>query len=247
MKSIVKFSLAALTLAFAFSSAAEKKLVVATDTAFVPFEFRQGNKYVGFDVELWDAIASQLNIDYTLKPMDFSGIIPALQTRNIDVAMAGITITEARKQAVDFSDGYYKSGLQVMVKASNDQIKSLDDLNGKVVAVKSGTGSVDYAKQHIRTKDLRQFPNIDNAYMELATGRADAVLHDTPNILYFIHTAGKGQFKAVGSSLEAQQYGIAFPKGSDTLREQVNSALKTLRENGTWNTLYKKWFGTEPE
>ncbi|WP_261641631.1 glutamine ABC transporter substrate-binding protein GlnH [Erwinia mallotivora] len=247
MKSIVKFSLAALTLAFAFSSAAEKKLVVATDTAFVPFEFRQGNKYVGFDVELWDAIASQLNIDYTLKPMDFSGIIPALQTRNIDVAMAGITITEARKQAVDFSDGYYKSGLQVMVKASNDQIKSLDDLNGKVVAVKSGTGSVDYAKQHIRTKDLRQFPNIDNAYMELATGRADAVLHDTPNILYFIHTAGKGQFKAVGSSLEAQQYGIAFPKGSDTLREQVNRALKTLRENGTWNTLYKKWFGTEPE
>lgn len=247
MKSIVKFSLAALTLAFAFSSAAEQKLVVATDTAFVPFEFRQGNKYVGFDVELWDAIASQLNIDYTLKPMDFSGIIPALQTRNIDVAMAGITITEARKQAVDFSDGYYKSGLQVMVKASNDQIKSLDDLNGKVVAVKSGTGSVDYAKQHIRTKDLRQFPNIDNAYMELATGRADAVLHDTPNILYFIHTAGKGQFKAVGSSLQAQQYGIAFPKGSDTLREQVNSALKTLRENGTWNTLYKKWFGTEPE
>ncbi|EXU73437.1 glutamine ABC transporter substrate-binding protein GlnH [Erwinia mallotivora] len=247
MKSIVKFSLAALTLAFAFSSAAEKKLVVATDTAFVPFEFRQGNKYVGFDVELWDAIASQLNIDYTLKPMDFSGIIPALQTRNIDVAMAGITITEARKQAVDFSDGYYKSGLQVMVKASNDQIKNLDDLNGKVVAVKSGTGSVEYAKQHIRTKDLRQFPNIDNAYMELATGRADAVLHDTPNILYFIHTAGKGQFKAVGSSLEAQQYGIAFPKGSDTLREQVNSALKTLRENGTWNTLYKKWFGTEPE
>ncbi|MFC0139425.1 glutamine ABC transporter substrate-binding protein GlnH [Erwinia mallotivora] len=247
MKSIVKFSLAALTLACAFSSAAEKKLVVATDTAFVPFEFRQGNKYVGFDVDLWDAIARQLNIDYTLKPMDFSGIIPALQTRNIDVAMAGITITEARKRAVDFSDGYYKSGLQVMVKASNDQIKSLDDLNGKVVAVKSGTGSVDYAKQHIRTKDLRQFPNIDNAYMELATGRADAVLHDTPNILYFIHTAGKGQFKAVGSSLEAQHYGIAFPKGSNTLREQVNSALKTLRENGTYNTLYKKWFGTEPE
>lgn len=248
MKSIVKFSLAALTLAFAVSStAAEKKLVVATDTAFVPFEFKQGDKYVGFDVELWAAIAKQLNIDYTLKPMDFSGIIPALQTRNIDLALAGITITPEREKAIEFSDGYYKSGLMVMVKANNDSIKSIADLDGKVVAVKSGTGSVDYAKEHIKAKDLRQFPNIDNAYMELGTNRADAVLHDTPNILYFIHTAGKGQFKAVGESLSAQQYGIAFPKGSDELREKVNSALKTLREDGTYNTIYKKWFGADPK
>lgn len=241
MKSLVKFSLAALTLAFAVSStAAEKKLVVATDTAFVPFEFKQGNQYVGFDVDLWAAIAKELKIDYTLKPMDFSGIIPGLQTRNVDLALAGITITEERKKAIDFSDGYYKSGLLVMVKANNDQIKGINDLTGKVVAVKSGTGSVDYAKQHIKSKDLRQFPNIDNAYMELGTNRADAVLHDTPNILYFINTAGKGQFKAVGESIEAQQYGIAFPKGSDELREKVNGALKTLRENGTYNTQDRK-------
>ncbi len=105
--------------------------------------------------------------------------------------------------------------------------------------MKSGTGSVDYAKANIKTKDLRQFPNIDNAYMELGTNRADAVLHDTPNILYFIKTAGNGQFKAVGDSLEAQQYGIAFPKGSDELRDKVNGALKTLRENGTYNEIYK--------
>jgi glutamine transport system substrate-binding protein len=248
MKSIVKFSLAALTLAFAVSStAAEKKLVVATDTAFVPFEFKQGNEYVGFDVDLWAAIAKQLNIEYTLKPMDFSGIIPALQTRNIDLALAGITITPEREKAIEFSDGYYKSGLLVMVKANNDKIKSIADLDGKVVAVKSGTGSVDYAKEHIKSKELHQFPNIDNAYMELGTNRADAVLHDTPNILYFINTAGKGQFKAVGESISAQQYGIAFPKGSDELREKVNGALKVLRENGTYNTLYKKWFGSEPK
>lgn len=106
---------------------------------------------------------------------------------------------------------------------------------------------MDYAKQHIKTKDLRQFPNIDNAYMELGTKRADAVLHDTPNILYFIKTAGAGKFKTVGDSLEAQQYGIAFPKGSDELRVKVNGALKTLRENGTYNEIYKKWFGTEPK
>lgn len=87
-----------------------------------------------------------------------------------------------------------------MVKADNNDVKSVKDLDGKVVAVKSGTGSVDYAKANIKTKDLRQFPNIDNAYMELGTNRADAVLHDTPNILYFIKTAGNGKFKAVGDS-----------------------------------------------
>ena len=164
-----------------------------------------------------------------------------------NMALAGITITEERKKAIDFSDGYYKSGLLVMVKADNNDVKSVKDLDGKVVAVKSGTGSVDYAKANIKTKDLRQFPNIDNAYMELGTNRADAVLHDTPNILYFIKTAGNGKFKAVGDSLEAQQYGIAFPKGSDDLRNKVNGALKTLKENGTYNEIYKKWFGTEPK
>lgn len=248
MKSLIKVSVAALALAFSLSStAADKKLIVATDTAFVPFEFKQGDKYVGFDIDLWDAVAKELKLDYTFKPMDFSGIIPALQTKNIDLALAGITITEERKKAIEFSDGYYKSGLLVMVRENEKDIKGIDDLNGKVVAVKSGTGSVDYAKAHIKSKDLRQFPNIDNAYMELGTQRADAVLHDTPNILYFINTAGKGRFKAVGESIEAQQYGIAFPKGSDDLREKVNGALKTLRDNGTYNTIYKKWFGTEPK
>ncbi|WJV55384.1 glutamine ABC transporter substrate-binding protein GlnH [Pectobacteriaceae bacterium CE90] len=247
MKSLLKASIAALALAFSLSSqAADKTLIVATDTAFVPFEFKQGDKYVGFDIDLWDAIAKQLNLNYTLKPMDFSGIIPALQTRNIDLALAGITITENRKQAVDFSDGYYNSGLMVMVRSDNHDINGEKDLNGKILAVKSGTGSVDYAKANIKTKDLRQFPNIDNAYLELATHRADAVLHDTPNILYFIKTAGNGKFKAVGGSIKAQQYGIAFPKGSD-LREKVNGALKTLRENGTYAAIYKKWFGVEPK
>ncbi|PKH20915.1 glutamine ABC transporter substrate-binding protein GlnH [Enterobacterales bacterium CwR94] len=248
MKSALKFSLAALALAFAVSStAADKKLIVATDTAFVPFEFKQDGKYVGFDIDLWDAIAKELKLDYDLKPMDFAGIIPALQTKNIDLALAGITITDERKKAIDFSEGYYKSGLIVMVSEKNDTIKSVQDLDGKTVAVKSGTGSVDYAKANIKTKDLRQFPNIDNAYMELGTQRADAVLHDTPNILYFINTAGKGKFKTVGESLEAQQYGVAFPKGSDELREKVNGALKTLRDNGQYNVIYKKWFGTEPK
>jgi len=220
--------------------------LIATDTAFVPFEFKQGNEYVGFDIDLWAAIAKEMGVTYKLKPMDFNGIIPALQTRNVDAALAGITIKEERKQAIDFSDGYYDSGFLLMVKSDNDSIKSEKDIAGKSLAVKSGTSAADYAKANLKAKDLRQFPNIDNAYLELRTGRVDAAMHDTPNVLYYIKTAGEGQFKTVGEQMMAQQYGIGFPKGSD-LRERVNAALKKLRANGTYAKIYEKWFGTQPQ
>ncbi|MXP67510.1 glutamine ABC transporter substrate-binding protein GlnH [Pantoea sp. Aalb] len=247
IKLLSKILIAMCMLVTFLSYAAEKKLIIAIDTSFVPFEFRQGHKYVGFDIELWNAIAKEIKLKYILKPIDFNGIIPALQTKNVDLALAGLTITQERKKVIDFSDSYYTSGLLIMVRKDNNDIKNIKDLNGKIVAVKSGTSSADYVKQYIHTKKLRQFPNIDNAYMELSTKRADAVLHDTPNILYFIRTMGKNNFKTAGSSIEAQKYGIAFPKGSDKLRRKVNHALKILYKNGTYKTIYKKWFNSEPK
>ncbi|MDH4557073.1 glutamine ABC transporter substrate-binding protein GlnH [Pseudomonas sp. BN417] len=247
MKHLLKAALTALAIAATtHANATDNELLVATDTAFVPFEFKQGDQYVGFDIDLWAAIAKELGWKYQLKPMDFNGIIPALQTRNVDLALAGITIKEERKQAIDFSDGYYDSGFLLMVRSDNDAIKGEADVAGKTLAVKSGTSSADYAKANLKASDLRQFPNIDNAYLELRTGRVDAAMHDTPNVLYYIKTAGEGQVKAVGQQMMAQQYGIGFPKGSE-LREPVNGALKKLRENGTYAEIYRKWFGTDPQ
>ena len=114
------------------------QLVVAVDTAFVPFEFKQGDKYVGFDIDLWDAVAKELKLDYRLQPMDFNGILPALQTKNVDVALAGITIKDERKKVIDFSDGYYDSGFMIMVPA-NSKINGGEDLDGKQMAMKTGT------------------------------------------------------------------------------------------------------------
>lgn len=219
-------------------------LIVATDTAFVPFEFKQGDKYVGFDIDLWDAIAKEIGVTYKLQPMDFNGIIPALQTKNIDVALAGITIKDERKKAIDFSDGYYDSGFLLMVPASSN-IKDAAGLKGKSLAVKSGTSSFDYAKANMKETELRQFPNIDNAYLELQTGRVDAAMHDTPNVLYYVATAGKGKVKAVGAQMMAHQYGIGFPKGS-ALVPKVNAALAKIKADGRYNAIFKKWFGTEP-
>lgn len=221
-----------------------KQLLVATDTAFVPFEFKQDGKYTGFDIDLWEAIAKEAGLSYELRPMDFNGIIPGLQTRNLDVALAGITIRDDRKNVIDFSDPYYESGLAVMVGTSNNDIKTAADLDGKLVAVKIGTATVDYLKANVPNAKLKLFPNIDNAFLELATGRVEAVVHDTPNLQYFANTAGKGQVKVVGSLKSGDFYGIAFPKGSE-LVPVVNKALATLRENGQYDAIYQKWFGAK--
>ena len=222
----------------------QKPLVVACDTAFVPFEFKQGDKYVGFDIDLWDAIAKDMGVSYKLQPMDFNGILPALQTQNVDVALAGITIKDERKKVIDFSDGYYNSGFMLMV-AANSSIKGVEDLKGKTLAIKTGTSAADYAKANFAGTELRQFPNIDNAYLELITKRVDAAMHDTPNVLYFAATAGKGKVKVVGTQMMAHQYGIGFPKGSP-LVPKVNAALAKMKKDGRYNAIYKKWFGVEP-
>jgi glutamine transport system substrate-binding protein len=246
MKKLVLRLLAAATLATSIvaPALAAEPLLVAVDTAFVPFEFKEGDKYVGFDIDLWDAIAKDLKLDYKLQPMDFNGILPALQTKNVDVALAGITIKEERKKVIDFSDGYYDSGFLLMVPTAS-KITGVADLKGKTLAIKTGTSAADYAKANFTSTELRQFPNIDNAYLELMTGRVDAAMHDTPNVLYYIATAGAGKAKAVGPQMLAQQYGIGFPKGSP-LVARVNGALAKIKADGRYAAIYRKWFKTEP-
>lgn len=236
--------LGAAALAFGIGSAQAATLVVATDTAFVPFEFKQGDSYVGFDIDMWDAIAKEIGVTYELRPMDFAGIIPALQTGQVDVALAGITIKPERQKVIDFSDGYYDSGLMLMVPADSP-IQSSADLAGKKLAVKTGTSSSDYAEENFKDTELRKFPNIDNAYLELRTGGVDAAMHDTPNVLYYVNTAGGGAVKAVGGQMMAHQYGIGFPKGSE-LTAKVNKALADMKADGRYDAIYVKWFGTTP-
>jgi glutamine transport system substrate-binding protein len=230
--------------AIAITTSHASELVVAVDAANVPFEFKKGDKYVGFDIDIWDAIAKELGATYKIQPMDFNGIIPALQTRQIDVGLASITIKEERKKVLDFSAPYYDSGFTLMVPV-NSAITGHDGLTGKTLAVKTGTAAVDYAKANFRNTDLRLFPNSDNAYLEVVTGRADAAMHDTPSVLYYIKVNGQKKVKAVGPQMMAQQYGIAFPKGS-ALKDKVDVALARIRTNGTYTVIYQKWFGAEP-
>ena len=181
-------------------AAQAKKLTVAIGLGFVPFEFKQNGKMVGFDVDLWDAVAKDLGSTYSIQSMDFNSIIPALQTGEADAAISTISINEARKKAIDFSESYYRSDLLFMVPV-NSRLRGAADIAGKTIAVKTGTTGYEYAKTHFPNALLHRFPNGENAYLEVITSRADASLQDKPNVLYFIKTNGRGLVKAV-SALE---------------------------------------------
>lgn len=225
----------------------EVVLQVGTDTSYVPFEFldQESGEYVGFDIDLLKAISEEAGFEYEIIPMDFTGIIPALQTKNLDMAIAGITIKPEREEVIDFSVPYYDAGTAILVRIDEEDIQSVADLKGKVVATKQGTSSYDYATKIDGLKDIVPFPNIDQAYMELEKGSADAVIFDLPNVQYYIKTNGKGKVKTISDLLEGQSFGIAFPKGS-LLKEKVDVALEALIENGTYEDLYVKWFAEAP-
>lgn len=221
-----------------------EKLIVAVDTSYVPFSYldSESGEYVGFDIDIIKALTEEAGVEYELKPMDFAGIIPALQTNNIDVGIAAMTINEERKEVVDFTDGYYDAGLYVLVREDETEINGVEDLVGKKVATKQGTVGYEYAVAIEGVGEVTPFPNIDQAYMELDKDSTDAVIFDSPNVAYYAATTGAGKVKVVGDILEGQEFGIAFPKGSEN-RKVFNEALKTIKENGKYDEIYAKWFG----
>ncbi|WP_243113753.1 basic amino acid ABC transporter substrate-binding protein [Desulfofundulus salinus] len=225
---------------------AKPKILVASDTAYAPFEFQdpKTGKYVGFDMDLIEAIAEVNNWDYEIRSMNFDGIVPALQSASVDLAISAMTITEKRKEQVNFSLPYYQSGQCVAVKASNNTIKGFDDLAGKKIGVQIATTGADEARK-IPGAKITDYNTINEAFMALKNGNVDAVVNDYPVTAYFIQQGNK-DVKIVGDLRTSEFYGIAVPKSKPDILEKVNSALKTLKENGNYAEIYKKWFGKEP-
>lgn len=229
---------------------AEEKatLRAVTDPSFVPFEMldRESGEMVGFDMDILAEVARRAGFQYRLRTMDFNGIIPALQTGNVDLAIAGITITEARDKIVDFSAPYYDSGLRMLVGADS-QVTTLDGLAGKRVATKIGSTSYDFLQKNLEGKanEIVPYPGSADMYMALMSGAVDAVFYDAPNVGYFAKTKGQDRVKAVGPLYEGQQYGIALLEGSPW-KQKVDQALAAMRADGTYATLYEKWFGKPP-
>ncbi len=240
---------ASLALTLAAGTASAETLRVVTDPSFVPFEMmdQETGEMIGFDMDIIAEVAKRAGFEYDLNTMDFNGIIPALQTGNVDIAIAGMTITEAREEIVDFSNPYYDSGLRLLVPKGNDDIKVLEDLEGKKIGSKIGSTSYDFLMKNLDDNSgVTPYPGSADMYLALMSGAVDAVFYDAPNVGYFARTKGSGKVETVGPMYEGQQYGIALKAGSEWL-DEVNAALASMMEDGTYKTIYEKWFGTLPE
>ncbi|PTR29595.1 basic amino acid ABC transporter substrate-binding protein [Pseudomonas sp. GV085] len=223
-------------------------LKVAADPSFLPFAFmdQKSQQMQGFDMDLMRALGPIAGYEVQVLPLDFAGIIPALQSGNVEASASSITITDARKKVIDFSMPYYDSGLQILVKESGQGISNFEDLKGKTVAALTGSTGYTFTQQTLGS-DVKLVPysTYATAFLALAAGSADAVVGDQPVIANYAANAGKGKAKVVGPLYHGEQYGIAFTKGSKWL-EPTNKALETVKANGTYATLYQKWFGTQP-
>lgn len=222
----------------------KKKYAIATDATYAPFEYEQDGKYVGIDMDLLNAIAKEENFDVDLKPMNFKGIIPALTANQIDGAIAGITITDARKEQLDFSEGYYDSGLALVVKKDNTAINSIDDLKGKTFAVKKGTAGSKFAEDN---KDklgatIKYFDDTPTMFQEVINGNADATFEDYPVIAYSLTVNPDGGLRIAGNKLTSDPYGFAVNKGQNKeLLSKFNEGLKKLKDNGEYDKIVAKY------
>ncbi|MDP4090966.1 MAG: basic amino acid ABC transporter substrate-binding protein, partial [Bacillota bacterium] len=211
-----------------------KKITVAAINDYPPFEFKKDGKLTGFDIELVEAIAKKANLQVEWKEMKFDGIIPALQGNQIDAAISAITIRDDRKQVVNFTDPYFKSGLSLVVK-KDSSINSLEDLKGKTIVAKQGTTGLAKAKEladkyGAKVKILQD----DTAlYLDVETGNSDATINDFPSAAYKIKVDGdNSKLRILGDKLTGEDYGIAITKDNKELLDKFNQALKQLQDSG---------------
>ena len=234
----------------ASAPAGKEELIVGTEPSFAPFEFpeKDSKEFTGFDMDLIRVISKELGYKKcTVKNMGFDALIPAINSGNLDVAIAGFTITEERKKQVLFSQPYYKSGLAIVVRKEINDIKTFDDLKGRTLAVQLGTtGALRAEKLKGQGTTVKTFNTSDLACIELKNKGADAVISDLPVLQYFLKNGGSEYAKLAGEPLTAEDYGIVISKKNPELAKNIDKALDTLKKNGTYDKLYEKWFGSKP-
>jgi polar amino acid transport system substrate-binding protein len=224
----------------------EGQLLVGTDTPFPPFEIGQPPDISGYDIEVVNAIAEKLGLAVTYQDTSFDTIFRDTAQGKFDMAVAASTITPERSQTVDFSDPYYQANQSLVVTADNTDITTEDDLAGATVGAQDGTTGEEYANDETDAAQVRGFPEGPDAITALRNGQVDAVIIDQPVAVDATESQAGGDIKIAQEIVTSELYGIPFAPDNDALREAVNGALQELKDDGTLEDLYAKYFpGTE--
>ncbi len=221
-------------------------LTVCSDVPYPPFEdFDESSEsgFKGFDIDIVQAIADGLELDLAVKDSSFDALQSgqALNANQCDLAASAMTITEERKAALDFSDGYYDSEQSLLVPEGSD-IASIEDLDGAKVGVQQGTTGKAYAEENASGADIVSFPSDAEMFQAIKAGQVDALLQDLPVNLDHEKAGG---FEVVETYSTDEQYGLAMKKGNTALVEAVNEQLSEMREDGTYDEIYNTYFSTE--
>lgn len=253
MKKFLAVLLAALMICISFvACSSEKKsddtntdantqetLTMATNAEFPPYEYKEGDKVVGIDAEVAQAIADKLGMKLETVDTKFDAIIPGVQSGKYDMGMAGMTVTPEREQSVAFSDSY-ATGIQSIIVKQGSDIKSVDDLSEKTkIGVQLGTTGDIYAKDDFGDEAVQEYDKGADAVQALLAGKIDCVIIDNEPAKSFV-AANEG-LEILKTSYAEEDYAICFKKDNTELQKKVNDALKELIADGTLQKIVNKY------
>ncbi|NLL76877.1 MAG: basic amino acid ABC transporter substrate-binding protein [Clostridiales bacterium] len=223
------------------SALADGVLNVGTNAEFPPFEYVNDNgEPDGFDIALIKAIGEKLGVEVQVDNMEFASLISSIGSK-IDVSIAGMTVTDERKESVDFSNSYYNA-VQYVILPEGSEIATADDLKGKAIGVQLGTTG-DFIAEEIEDATTSQYNKAVDAVNDLANGRLDCVIIDKNPAMVF-EAKFEGKVAAVDGAqfgFEPEDYAIAIPKGDTALADQINTALQELIDDGTFDSLVSQY------
>ena len=233
-----------LLLCFAGCGAKEDNtLTMGTNAAFPPYEYvdDDGN-IIGIDAEIAAAIAENLGMELEIKDMEFDSLITACAGGSVDVVLAGMTVTDERKESVNFSDSY-ATGIQVIIVKDGSTIAAYEDLEGKIIGVQSGTTGDIYCTDEFGQDNVKQFANGALAVEALKNDQVDCVIIDNEPAKAFV-AANEG-LKILDTEYAVEDYAIAIAKENTELLEKINKAMKELKDDGTIKKIIDKYIPTK--
>ena len=217
-------------------------LTMGTNATFPPYEYKDGDTIVGIDAEIAQALADKLGLQLEIVDMDFSSLITSIQSGKIDMSLAGMTVTEERKQNVDFTDSY-ATGVQVIIVKDDSDIASVDDLEGKLIGVQEGTTGHLYCSDDYGEENVIAYANGATAVQALLQDKVDCVVIDQQPAEAFVE-ANEG-LKILDTEYITENYAAAVSKDNPALTAALNSALQELKDDGTIQGILDKYIKAE--
>lgn len=225
-----------------YKLAADGVLTMGTNAAFPPYEYYDGETIVGIDAEISQAIADKLGLTLEIVDMDFGSLTAAVQSGKVDIAAAGMTVTEERLQNVDFTDSY-STGVQVVIVPEDSDIASIDDLEGKLIGVQDATTGHIYCSDDFGEENVVAYNNGAMAVQALKDGKVDCVVIDQEPAKNFVQL-NEG-LKILETEYVTEDYAIAVAKDNTALKDAINAAMAELKEDGTIQGILDKYITAE--